>query len=475
MRFLLIAYDFPPIPSPQSLRWAYLARELALAGHEVHVLAPDVDGYGNGGLPAMPPGVMVHRAWPGPVNGFITKRRRARRRGDMGQATASSGDVTAWTPATVNTVALNWKGRLRNRIETTLSPWFGPGLNWKGRVIEGVKAFMSLFLFPDVRAEWEPSARRLLDHLLETWQPETVISSHEPATTIALGLHAKRKGYVWVVDLGDPVVAPYTPRRWRKRAWAMERQLCAEADLVTVTSETARRVLRERHGIDESRCATLTQGFDHRATAASVKGVTFETDRLELLYTGSFYSFRKVGPLLEALLAVPAARLSVGSVAPPPDLVAAAHRHPDQIRLLGFIPHVLAVALQRQCDVLVNLANADPVQVPGKFYEYLGSGTPILNIGGTVDDAAADLLRRAGGGWCSTDDSMSLRALLGALAEEKSRAGQITRSPTQNYDPMQHSWERLSQRLVELILERRPDSAARAVPALSRDAVRPLC
>jgi glycosyltransferase involved in cell wall biosynthesis len=474
MRFLLIAYDFPPIPSPQSLRWAYLARELAFAGHEVHVLAPDVDGYGSGGLPAMPAGVIVHRAWPGPVNGFITRRRRTKRQGEMEQASASS-DGAAWMPATVHTVALNWKGRLRKRIEDTLSPWFGSGLNWKGQVMEGVKAFMSLFLFPDMRAEWEPSARRLLDHLLETWQPDTVISSHEPATTIALGLRAKRKGYVWVADLGDPVLAPYTPRRWRRRAWAVERQLCAEADLVTVTSERACRVLRERHGIDESRCATLTQGFDHRATAASVKGVTFEADRLELLYTGSFYSFRKIGPLLDALLAVPAARLSVGTVAPPPELVAAAHRHPGQIRLLGFIPHTLAVALQRQCDVLVNLANADPVQVPGKFYEYLGSGTPILNIGGAADDAAADLLRRAGGGWCEADDALSLRALLDALAEEKSRAGKIARSPPQNYDPMQHSWERLSQRLVELILERRPDSAARAVPAPSREAVRPLC
>ena len=28
MRILLIAYEFPPSPSPQSLRWTYLVREL---------------------------------------------------------------------------------------------------------------------------------------------------------------------------------------------------------------------------------------------------------------------------------------------------------------------------------------------------------------------------------------------------------------------------------------------------------------
>src|SRR5690606_37156346 len=35
MRVLLIAYEFPPSPSPQSLRWAYLSRELVALGHYV--------------------------------------------------------------------------------------------------------------------------------------------------------------------------------------------------------------------------------------------------------------------------------------------------------------------------------------------------------------------------------------------------------------------------------------------------------
>lgn len=471
MRFLLIAYDFPPIPSPQALRWAYLARELALAGHEVLVLAPDVDGYGNGGLPEMPAGVVVHRAWPGPVTGFVTRRQRQKRALPQAGTTTAGDAVSTWSPVVPVEVQLNWKGRLRKRIEDRLTAALGQGLNWKGHLMEGMKSAMSLFLFPDARAEWEPSARRLLDHLLQTQRPDVVISSHEPATTIALGLHAKSQGHAWVADLGDPVLAPYTPRRWRARARALEKQLCATADLVTVTSESARCVLQERHGIDPARCAILTQGFDHRAAVSAETGVVFEADRLELLYTGSFYSFRKIDALLEAVLAVPAARLSVGTIAAPPALVAAAQRHPTQVRLLGFVPHAQAIALQRRCDVLVNLANADPVQVPGKFYEYLGSGTPILNVGGAPHDAAAELLRRVGGGWCGAEDKDALRDLIAGLAEEKTRVGKIT-CPMQSYDPMQHSWASLSQRLVGLVLERRPDLApapARApVPAMAR-------
>lgn len=448
MRFLLIAYDFPPVPSPQSLRWAYLTRELALAGHEVHVLAPDTEGYGSGGLPDLPDTVRIHRVWPGPLTGFVTRLRRRQR-------VVVDAGAPAPLPDTLVS-ELNWKGRFRRAIEDRLSAWLGHGLNWKGHMMEAAKRAMSLVLFPDSRAEWQPWARQRLYELLDSYRPDVVISSHEPAMTIELGALAKGKGYLWVADLGDPVLAPYTPRRWQRRAEATERMLCARADLVTVTSSHAREVLHQRHGIAKDHCEILTQGFDHRVTAAPGMPMIFSADKLELLYTGSFYSFRRIGALLDAVLAVPSARLNVATISAPPELVAAARRYPDQIRVLGFVPHSQAIALQRQCDVLVNLANANPVQVPGKFFEYLGSGTPVLHVGGTADDVAATLLRRAGGGWCEPDDRMRLQARIATLAQDKAGNGKITPIAGEGFDVMQHSWASLSQRLVELVSSRMP-------------------
>lgn len=463
MRFLLIAYDFPPVPSPQSLRWAYLTRELALAGHEVHVLAPDIEGYGSGGLPDLPDTLMIHRVWPGPLTGFVSRLQRRHRVVDAG------APAPAPLAATV-AKELNWKGRFRRAIEDRLSSWFGHGLNWKGYVMEAVKRAMSLVLFPDSRAEWQPWARRRLYELLDCYRPDVVISSHEPAMTIELGALAREKGYLWVADLGDPVLAPYTPRRWRRRAEATESMLCARADLVTVTSGHAREVLRQRHGIAEGRCEILTQGFDHRAVAALDTSVVFDVDKLELLYTGSFYSFRRIGALLDAVLAVPSARLNVATIAAPPELVAAARRHPDRIRLLGFVPHSRALALQRHCDVLVNLANVNPVQVPGKFFEYLGSGTPILHVGGAADDVAATVLRRVGGGWCEPDDRLRLQARIADLAGDKASNGRVTPVAGEGFDVMQHSWANLSQRLVELVSSRRPVLAEPTANPLAHNA-----
>lgn len=451
MRLLLVAYDFPPVPSPQSLRWAYLARELALLGHEVHVLAPDIEGYGSGGLPVLADSLTVHRAWPGPLAGFLAWHQRRRRNAEGGEP---AGPGAGALPSSVAASPLNWKGKLRRRVDDALSARFGHGLNWKGHAIEAIKRAMSIPLFPDSRAEWQPWAKRRLCELLDQYRPDVVISSHEPAMTIELGALAEKKGYPWVADLGDPVLAPYTPRRWRGRAMATERMLCQRASLVTVTSDHAREVLRERHGIEEERCAILTQGFDHRETAAVDAPVCFEEGRLELVYTGSFYSFRRVGALLDAVLSVPPARLTVATMVAPPELVAAARRHPDRIRLLGFVHHSQALALQRSCDVLVNLANASPVQVPGKFFEYLGSGTPILHVGGAEDDFAATLLRRSGGGWCEPDDREILQARILALAEGKARDGRVSGAAEASFDVMQYSWHNLALRLVGLISSR---------------------
>lgn len=415
MRFLLVAYDFPPIPSPQALRWAYLARELAVGGNEVHVLAPDVLGYGAGRLPELPSSVVVHRCWPGPFMGRLVARQR--------QFHRDHPDAQRQEQAAASTRPASGTGTGTGSVKAA------PALNWKGRLFHRLNALLGWVLYPDMRAEWVPSARKALDRLLDEVAPDIVISSHEPPVSIPLGLHAKKKGFTWVADLGDPVLAPYTPRRWRSRAFRLERELCAKADLVTLTSDGALATLRARHGLPTERAMVLTQGFDHRFTSqiGATTAIEFDPDRLELLYTGSFYAFRRPEVLLDAVLATPGARLTIATINPPPSLVALAEAHPDSVRLLGFIGHLDALALQRRCDVLVNIANADPVQVPGKVYEYLGAAAPILHIGDNPADSAASLLSEFGAGWSVADDSGEIAAQLARLRETKRATGALVR------------------------------------------------
>lgn len=423
MRLLLIAYEYPPSPSPQSLRWIYLTRELARLGHEVHVLAPDLGG-DTPGLPPIPAGVTVHRVFPGPVRGLMSYlRKRAQRKRE---ALAGASPVTAAGTATTPPLPLR------------------PPRNWKQRISEAIQATAQFIHFPDIRGEWRFWAARALPGLLDRLQPDLVLSSHEPATTLELGLHARRRGFRWVADLGDPVLAGYTPRRWRRRAHRVERATCTGADLLLLTNPAAAALLAQRHGA-LSNVAILPQGFDRDARSASA-GDLFDPGRLELFYTGSFYQFRRPDALLAALAADPSIRLSVAAITVPESILAAAKQAPERIRLLGFLPHLDVLALQRQADVLINIANDDPSQIPGKFNEYLGARRPILHLrkGDDPVSRAVNELRR---GWVSDDDEQSLAERLRALAEAK-RGGRLDAELDLDIAPVESlSWQAIGERL----------------------------
>ena len=396
MRILLIAYEFPPSPSPQSLRWAYLGGRLAALGHEVHVMAPDIQGSAHG-LPVLPPSVQVHRVYPGPVRAVLG-RLAARR--PIARTNGASGPNSE-VPRT-----------------SALAP---PKLNWKGRMLGRVQRVISQMRFPDLRGEWRRPAERELGCLLKAIAPDVVVSSHEPATTLQVGLSAARAGYPWVADLGDPVLAPYTPARWRKRSGRLERDVFRSAGHVMVTTERTRELLCERHGAQLDGVSVVPQGFDEaRVDVAPVASLGAD-GMTRLLYAGSFYSFRNPAALVEAVLLVPGVRLEIASANVPDAVVALAGRHPERIGVLGYVAHDELLALHRSAHVLVNLANRDACQVPGKFYEYFGACRPILHVrsdsGDAGADATSDLLAELGRGWSVAGDTGSIAACLERIRE----------------------------------------------------------
>lgn len=427
MRLLLIAYEYPPSPSPQSLRWAYLSRELARLGHEVHVLTADLGGE-TPGLPAPHPDVRVHRTFAGPFRGLMAALRERKHRRTSVEA--------AEKPALSD-------GRLR------------PPRSWKQTLWEALQSTAARFLFPDLRGEWKPWGRRRLKRLLASIAPDVVISSHEPATTLELGLIARQMGFRWIADLGDPVLAGYTPPRWTERSTVLERRVCELADHVFVTNAGAVELLAQRHGRTRN-VDVITQGFDPGDTAHT--RIQPAVDRLELLYTGSFYDFRKPDALIQALEASDNVRLSIAAVTVPETILDAARRMPDRIHLLGFLPHARILELQRNADVLVNIANADHTQVPGKFYEYLGACRPILHLNGG-SDAIGTMIHSLQRGWSVENDR---EAITRWLHDARQARQEHTLDSGLRLDPASvagFSWKASGRKVAE-ILEGLPAAAA---------------
>jgi glycosyltransferase involved in cell wall biosynthesis len=426
MRLLLIAYEFPPSPSPQSLRWTYLVRELDALGHDVHVLAPDLGGE-TPGLPALPDSIRIHRTYPGFMRGLLSIMRK-RSLSKAQNAPATNQASTGALAGSITAASLR------------------PPRNWKQRISERVQTVAAHLYFPDIRGEWRIWGLRELRRLLRTVRPDVVISSHEPATTLELGLEAKRGGALWVADLGDPVLAAYTPARWRRRAWRLERQTCEQAALVVVTNPAAEQLLHDRH-TGNAAYAVLPQGFDDRLAPQEAPVGLFEPSRLELLYTGSFYSFRRPDALIDALGTHPAIRLNIAAITVPESILAAARVTPQSIRLLGFMPHTQILALQRHADVLVNIANIETTQIPGKVNEYMGAGRPLLHLGNGGDDPVASLVLRLHRGWSCINDYGPIAECLSALANAKA-LGRLDSGLSLDQDSVaEFGWSRIAARL----------------------------
>lgn len=428
MRILLIAYEFPPGPSPQSLRWSRLTRELVRLGAEVSVLTVRREGE-RVRLP-LPPGLIIDRTPAGVASGLVAHVQARHVR----ESSAPLQSFGAALPPDV-----------------TLPSVRDAALNWKGRLVACLDRLAGAFTFPDGFGQWEVAARLRLRQVLEEFRPDVVISSHEPATTLRLGRTARELGFAWLADLGDPVLSTYTPARWRRRARQVEAWTCRNASHVSVTTAATKELLVARHGVDAARFSVLPQGYDNpdAGPAEAALPVLFDPGTLELVYTGSFYAFRHPRALIEAVRQCDGVRLTVATRTPPAWLQEVVGTCPDRLRLTGFLTHPQALALQRGSDILVNIANQDEVQVPGKLFEYIGAARPILHVGGGADVAALLHGRRRGVAVADRAD-----AIVGALRQLRQFKRARTLESRFDLRPglyPEYEWSNTGRRLFEIL------------------------
>jgi glycosyltransferase involved in cell wall biosynthesis len=345
MRVLLISYEFPPIESAQSFRWHYLSRHLARRGVDVTVLTPKFPANSNLGHDCE---IRVLRTYPGlfvGTSGLIASKMERRR------------------PAVTERRKTFEESRAEKMYRT-------------------VRNVLDKIVFPDIRTEWYPHARKAIGSL-EGQKFDLVVASHEPGVDLMLGMYASRKwGVPLVIDLADPLVTPYSPA-WRKSLDDMfERKACERAEGVITTSRTFSKHLIETYNIRGDRIIEIEQGFESIEPASDKCEIieNLPDDQFWLLFAGNFYrKFRNPEIFLTALKQRPA--ISLVHVGHTPDwLVSMFKPLGGQVRCLGRMAHSEVLALQRHAPVLLSLGNSQARQVPGKLYEYFGAARPILHI-----------------------------------------------------------------------------------------------
>jgi glycosyltransferase involved in cell wall biosynthesis len=398
-RILLLSYYFPPIGGAGAQRPAKFARYLHDRGHEVVVLT----GSGQTGEFWAPADPTLAVGVPPEVEVIRVRGPEAR----------SSG---------------RWRKRLERMaaLEDSWARWWQDGIARAGETIGDVDVVY------------------------------TIMSPFSSAK--ASKLLSRSRGIQWIADLGDPwaldemMIYPTELHR-RLEIRRMRKRLGTAAAIVMSTSEAVKQLLAAFPELNGRPVVAIPNGYDAADFAEPVRAQAEQT-AFRIVHTGYLHTETGLGQrrrsrvrrflggsdpgvdiltrshvyLLEAvdkLLAQdPTLRdrleVHLAGVLTPTDLEIA-ERSPVTV-VHGYLPHADSIALIRSADLLfLPMQNLPPGRrsstVPGKTYEYLATGRPIL--GAVPPGDTRDFLEQSGRALvCDPDDVEAMTRAIAHAADD---------------------------------------------------------
>lgn len=418
-RVLVVAYYFPPISTSGAMRPLAFCRYLANYGWRPRVLAVDPASLNHPLAidPALcsrlPPSVRVDRVGHANVLRTLAElRTRVRSYASrFGQRDAGAETSAQKAAGSASPGALS---HLRDLGQLSLE---------------------RMFAFPDSQASWRLPAIRRARTLPAEDRPDVVFATGGPWTSLLVGQSlARRFGVPLVTDFRDPWTRnPFKASRFETRARALERSVCASSYRVIANTPELRDQFVDDYPELRHKFVTITNGFDDAHSPApdleNAPPVTSGAGMLELCHFGTLYGQRDPLPFLQALTdllacdGVDAERLRVRFVGGWEVENNISNQLVETLASRGVvireppIPHDACLHAMRSAPMLLIMQPASPLQVPGKIYEYVQTGRPLLIIGG--EGATANLAERHHLGRCCPNGVLEIRQLLrGLLAGE---------------------------------------------------------
>jgi hypothetical protein len=278
-------------------------------------------------------------------------------------------------------------------------------------------------LIPDARVFWvEPSVAFLEKYILEN-NIDTIVTSGPPHSLHLIGLELKQKMNVkWFADFRDPwttigyhkslLLSNYAVKKHKD----LEFKVLNTANTIIVTSNTTK---TEFQSITSKPIAVITNGYD----SENVEEQELDS-KFSLAHIGSFLSERNPKLLWETLVElindIPNFKSHleiklIGAVSQEVLDTIAEFDLSWTLNNLGYVSHSEAIAHQRKSQVLLLIEiNSEETKsiIPGKLFEYLVSGRPIIAIGPNGSDFAEIITSTNTGVFFDYSEKMKLKAVL---------------------------------------------------------------
>lgn len=288
-----------------------------------------------------------------------------------------------------------------------------------GAAFAGLRSLSDWWLLPDSYVGWSRRAAATAARRMAAGGVDAVLTSSPPDSAHLAGLTLRRiASRPWVADFRDPWIALRfrdPPTAWhRARQAALERRVLEGADLVLAASRTHADDLRREAETAEGgapplamrRLEHLPNGFEPASDGEGAPAR--DADHFTLAFTGTMALMPDTEILLEALHDLlarrPEARRRVRAKLAGPFESGYADRAlalglTGIVEFTGPQAHAATRTLQRRAELLLLWKPRGAgyrTMVPGKLYEYLDAGRPVLALLEPGDEAA-ELVRRAGG------------------------------------------------------------------------------
>lgn len=292
----------------------------------------------------------------------------------------------------------------------------GKGVEWR---------MQNRYRTPDLYGLWRPTAVRASMRIFRDVGFDAIYATGYPWTSLLVGCDvSKATGCPLVADFRDLWAGETlfrTELRDQAEELALERTVVEVAQSVVSTSSAMTRLMMAAHPeADAAKFVTIHNGFDpddlevpqpprrpDQPFRIVFTGVWKEGYNPSALYDSIDWLRRSRPELLEGVEVV-AAGFEPGE--------AKRRGLLSHITEVGVLPHRDAVALMHSADVLY-LTHADSTRqwaVPGKLYEYLASGRPVMALT-NPDGETGQIIRQVGGGLAIAADDPG--ALYQAIAD----------------------------------------------------------
>jgi len=402
LKLLVIAQFSPPSSEVAARRVGGLTKYLGRLGHEVTVLTSMASG-------------------SGPVEGAAR--------------TVRTRDLL--------TSRINWR---RGQIES---------LKGQSADTYGAASPLASLVVPDLSlVGWLPFAVARALALERDDRPDAVLTTSPPESVHLAGFALSSRGLPWIADFRDGWnFERATMRRWphpvqQRIDDALEAAVARRASLAVGVTEPIATDLRDRLG---TTAVTVTNGFDPELAGDwREEHPLVSPDRHTLVHTGRMAVMgRSPRPLLDAVLGAEDLhdRLEVvfaGALTAEERELIEAPALEGIVRWAGSVEPEESLRLQRAADSLLLFPEAARQgHVPGKLYEYLATGKPILAVGTGV---SADMAAEAGvGASAPADDRAGIAVALRELVERPRGNGRRPESVER------FAYPRLAERYAEQI------------------------